>query len=113
MATGEGGRDEPLAVGAARQRNDEKPEVSQKPEGDEEELGSIDGKLDLLRQLYGARIETARRVKPGQERAAAIRALRRELKAATLAITTRHREEQAIGRAAVRSRKAIDYAPIK
>jgi Relaxase/Mobilisation nuclease domain len=42
---GEGGRDEPLTGGAARQRNDEQPETSRPAEGDEDHVVSIDGEL--------------------------------------------------------------------
>jgi hypothetical protein len=63
-----------------------------------------------LRQFYGAAINATRRATPKQERAAAIRALRRELKAAILAITTRHRDENTARLAALRRfRKPHDY----
>jgi hypothetical protein len=66
--------------------------------------------LNLLRQFYGACIDITRRTKPAHERAAAIRALRLELKAAVLAITTRHQNEQASRRAfARRRRETHDY----
>jgi 3-oxoacyl-(acyl-carrier-protein) synthase len=80
------------------------------PEGAEDQVVSIDGELDLLRRFYGAAIDATRRSVPKRERAAAIRALRRELKAAILAVTTRHRNEQASRRAALRRRReAHDY----
>jgi uncharacterized protein involved in exopolysaccharide biosynthesis len=58
-----------------------------------------------LRQFYGAAIDATQRTAPKHERVAAIRALRRELKAAILAITTRHRNEQAVRRVAARHRR--------
>jgi len=70
--------------------------------------------LDLLRRLYSARIDVARRTAPARERPAAIRALRRELKAAILAVTTRHRNEQASRRHAILRRRADrDQMPVK
>ena len=106
-AAGEGGRDEALTGGASRQRSNEQPEASHQAEGAEDQAASIDGELNLLRQFYGAAIDATRRSTPKRERAAAIRALRRELKAAVLAITTRHRNEQAARREAVRRRRRL------
>jgi hypothetical protein len=100
--TTESGRDEPLAAGASRQRIDGQPNSLRQFGGDEEEAVSIDGELNILRQFYGACIDATRRSKPAHERAAAVRALRRELKAAVLAVTTRHRNEQAAHREAAR-----------
>jgi hypothetical protein len=109
-AAGEGDRDEPLTGGAARQRNDEQPETSHQADGAEDQVVSIDGELDLIRQFYGAAIDVTRRTAPKRERAAAIRALRRELKAAILAVTTRYRNEQTSRRDfACRRREANDY----
>jgi hypothetical protein len=67
--------------------------------------------LNLVRQFYGACIDITRRTKPAHERAAAIRALRLELKAAVLAITTRHQNEQTARRAAIHRRRA-DHTPM-
>jgi len=106
-AAGEGGRDEPLAGRAARQRNDEQPDASYRTENAEDQVVSIGGELNLLRQFYGAAIDTTRRAAPKRERAAAIRALRRELKAAILAVITRHRNEQALRRAIARQRREL------
>lgn len=102
---GEGGRDEPLAVGASRQRIKEQPSASRPAEGDDSEPVSIEAQLTLLRQLYGARIEITLRDLPRHKRAAAIKALRRELKAAIRAITERRSEERAARRIAARLRR--------
>jgi hypothetical protein len=77
------------------------------PEGAEAQLDSIDGELNLLRQFYGAAIDATRRTASKQERAAAIRALRRELKATIFAVTSRHRNEQASRRALARHRREL------
>ena len=85
-----------------------------KLEADDSRPISIESEISLLRAFYGSAIDTVRRTAPTLERAAAIRALRRELKAAILAITSRHRSEQATRRAAVRRRReAHDQKPIK
>jgi hypothetical protein len=107
-AAGDGGRDEPLTGGASRQRIDEQPAASHQVESAEDRAVPIDGELDLLRQFYGAAIDAVRRGAPKHERAAAIRALRRELKAAILAITTRQKNEQASRRAAARHRRELN-----
>jgi hypothetical protein len=60
-----------------------------------------------VRCFYGAAIDITRRTAPKGERAAAIRTLRRELKAAILAITARHRNEQASRREAARHRPKL------
>jgi hypothetical protein len=84
------------------------------PAADDSEPPSIDGELTLLRQSYGAAIDATRRSAPKRDLAAAVRALRRELKAAIFAITTRHRNEQASRRALARHRReARDLNPIK
>lgn len=95
MVAGTADRDEPPAVRASRRRMDEQPRPSRQMEGDDDEALSVDAKLMLLRRLYGARIEAVRRDMPANERAAAIRALRLDLKAAILAITECKRQKQA------------------
>jgi hypothetical protein len=74
-------------------------------EGDGEEALSIEGSLNLLRALYGARIEAVRRDKPKADRAAAISALRHELKVAIRALTERRRNDAASRRATWRQRR--------
>ena len=103
-AEAEGG-DEPLTGGASRQRVSEKPNQQRQAEGETAEPISIDGAISLLRQLYGARIEAARRNTPAHDRAAMIRALRNELKAAIRAVTERKRETAAARRKAAAHRR--------
>lgn len=103
-AEAEGG-DEPLTGGASRQRVREQPNQQRQVEGDATEAISIDGAITLLRQLYGARIEAARRNTPAHDRAAMIRALRNELKAAIRAVTERKRETAAARRKAAAHRR--------
>ena len=79
----------------------------------EDQVVSIDGELALLRQFYGAAIDIARRTVLRRDRPAAIRALRRELKAAIFAVTTRHRNEQASRRALLRYRRETNEYTIK
>lgn len=104
-------RDEPPAAGAARRRIDEEPSKSHPVEGNEGKSVSVEAELLLLRQLYGARIEIARRNAPRPDRAAAIKALRLDLKAAILAVTARRRIEQATRRDAALLRRMPLRAP--
>jgi hypothetical protein len=105
--TVEADRDEPPGARASPRRIEQQPEPSRRFEGDEEKAIPIDGELNLLRQFYGACIDATRRAKPAHERAAAIRALRCELKAAILAITTRHRNEQIARRSTALLRRSL------
>lgn len=98
-------RDSSPGAGASRRRIDEQPKEIRQTESDDGEAVSVGAKLSLLRQLYGARIEIARRHIPRRDRAAAIKALRLELKVAILAVTERARRERAARREAVRLRK--------
>jgi hypothetical protein len=93
--------DEPLTGGASRQRIHEQPT---KPRLDEDPAQSIDATLDLLRQIYGARIEATRRAKSGDDRRAAVAALRLEWKLAVRALKERRRADQAARREARRIR---------
>jgi hypothetical protein len=104
-------RDRALAGGASRQRNEGQPEILHQAGGADEQVSSIDGELDQLRRFYGACIEVTRRTKNARERAAAIRALRLDLRAAILAVTTRQRNEQASRREIIRRRIASDPKP--
>lgn len=113
-AAGEGGRDEPLVARAGNRRIDEQPEGLRHAEGVEYQVVSIDAELDLMRRFYSAAIDVARRAVPRRDRAAAIRAIRRELKAAILAVTTRHRNEKASRRAAIKRLSEVrDHPAIK
>ena len=113
-AAGEVDRDEPPGAGASLRRIDEQPPSERQPAGDEEEGMSIAGALDALRLLYGARIAALRRSLPKRERAAAIKALRNEKKAAVRELTERKRQENAARRAADRLRRPPpDPSPAK
>lgn len=98
-------RDDSPKARALLRRIEQKPEASQRTVNDGSEVIAVDGKLAFLRQIYGARIEIARRNTPHRERAAAIKALRLELKAAIRAVTERRREERAVRREAARLRR--------
>jgi hypothetical protein len=69
-------------------------------EGDDAESISIEFRLTLLRQLYGARIEAVRRTVSKHDRTAAIRALRNELKADMRSLVERNRIDRAAHREA-------------
>jgi hypothetical protein len=95
-------RDEPPGAGATRWRVEDQPARLRHREDEPGEAVSVDARLTLLRCFYGARIEAARRDLPASQRAAAVVALRQELKAATRALLHRERSEKALRRARLR-----------
>jgi hypothetical protein len=72
---------------------------------------SLDGEITMLRAFYGSAIEAARRTLTKQDRFAAVRALRYQMKLAIRGATERRRYETASRRAARRSRKAEEHKP--
>jgi hypothetical protein len=110
-AEGAGERDEPPGAGASLRRIDEKPPSERQAAGEEGEAFSYEGEVSALHLLYGARIEATQRSAPKHERAAAIRALRQELRAALREVTERRRNESAARREArLRSVPAPDFS---
>lgn len=106
VAAGEVERgDETLPGGASRQQMEGQPDRQRHDDGDEDTDAPIGGLLNLLSQLYGARIEAAGRTLPQHERAAAVRALRRELQAARRAITEPRQATRAARRRRMRKRR--------
>jgi hypothetical protein len=69
---------------------------------------SCAAELSALSLLYGARIEATRRATPKSERAAAIKALRRDKKAAARQITERRRNERVSQRFAAQRKRIED-----
>ena len=95
---GERDRDELSGAGASPWRREDQPAQLRRGEGDQAEDASFAAELSSLRQFFAAKIEIARRVVAPADRAAAIKELRREQRAAMRAITERRGQDRAATR---------------